>query len=49
VQLADLRNAWVMQPDGSYVHCTANSRAPKLARERTHVTLMRRTRQRKRR
>jgi len=49
VQLADLRNAWIMQADGSYVRCTANNRAPKVAREGTHVTLMKRTKQRKRR
>jgi polyphosphate kinase len=46
VQLADLRNAWQMQSDGSYVQCTATSRAPKIAREGTHVTLMKRTKQR---
>jgi polyphosphate kinase len=49
VQLADLRNAWLMQEDGSYVRCSATSRAPKVAREGTHVTLMKRTRQRLRR
>jgi polyphosphate kinase len=49
VQLADLRNAWIMQSDGSYVRCTANNRAPKVARDGTHVTLMKRTKQRKRR
>jgi polyphosphate kinase len=49
VQLADQRSAWVMQQDGSYVQCTPNSRAPKLAREGTHVTLMKRTKQRTRR
>ncbi|MDH5176925.1 MAG: polyphosphate kinase 1, partial [Gammaproteobacteria bacterium] len=46
VQLADLRNAWQMQSDGSYVQCSANSRAPKIAREGTHATLMKRTKQR---
>jgi polyphosphate kinase len=46
LQLADLRNAWVMQSDGSYVQCTSNSRSPKVARDGTHVTLMKRTRQR---
>ncbi len=46
VQLTDLRNAWIMQADGSYVQCRTNSRAPKIAREGTHVTLMKRTRQR---
>jgi polyphosphate kinase len=49
LQLADLRNAWIMQADGSYVQCTSNSRAPKIAREGTHVTLMKRTKQRSRR
>ena len=49
VQLADLRNAWIMQSDGSYVRCATNSRAPKVAREGTHVTLMKRTKQRVRR
>jgi polyphosphate kinase len=49
VQLADLRNAWLMLEDGSYVRCSATSRAPKVAREGTHVTLMKRTRQRLRR
>jgi polyphosphate kinase len=49
VQLADQRNAWVMQQDGSYLQCTSNSRMPKAAREGTHVTLMKRTRQRVRR
>jgi polyphosphate kinase len=49
VQLADLRNAWIMQSDGSYVRCTANNRAPKIARDGTHVTLMKRTKQRKHR
>jgi polyphosphate kinase len=49
LQLADLRNAWVMQADGSYVQCTTNSRAPKIVREGTHVTLMKRTKQRIRR
>jgi polyphosphate kinase len=46
LQLADLRNAWVMQADGSYVQCTSNSRAAKVARDGTHVTLMKRTKQR---
>ena len=49
VQLADLRNAWIMQADGSYVRCAANNRAPKVAREGTHVTMMKRTKQRNRR
>jgi len=49
VQLSDQRNAWDMQPDGSYGQCRAPSRATKVAREGTHVTLMKRTRQRIRR
>ncbi|MDH4312577.1 MAG: polyphosphate kinase 1, partial [Gammaproteobacteria bacterium] len=49
VQLADLRNAWIMQSDGGYAQCTTNNRAPKIAREGTHVTLMKRTKQRARR
>ncbi|HET7202713.1 MAG TPA: polyphosphate kinase 1 [Steroidobacteraceae bacterium] len=46
VQLADERNAWIMQPDGTYERCTASSRAPKVARDGSHVALMKRTRQR---
>jgi polyphosphate kinase len=49
VQLADERNAWLMQTDGTYQQCTATSRAPRVAREGSHVTLMKRTRQRSRR
>jgi polyphosphate kinase len=49
VQLADQRNAWQMQSDGTYVQCRPVSRAPRLAREGSHVTLMKRTRQRARR
>jgi polyphosphate kinase len=49
VQLADERNAWIMQPDGTYQQCTPSSRAPRMAREGTHATLMKRTRQRSRR
>jgi polyphosphate kinase len=48
MQLADERNAWVMQPDGTYEQCTASSRSPKVAREGSHVALMKRTRQRAR-
>jgi polyphosphate kinase len=49
VQLADERNAWTMQSDGTYVQSRPSSRAPRVAREGTHVTLMKRTRQRGRR
>jgi polyphosphate kinase len=49
VQLADQRNAWQMQPDGSYVQARPVSRATRVAREGSHVTLMKRTRQRARR
>ena len=48
VQLADERNAWQMQPDGTYTQLRPASRAPKLAREGTHVTLMKRARARAR-
>jgi polyphosphate kinase len=49
VQLADQRNAWQMQSDGSYVQARPLSRATRVAREGSHVTLMKRTRQRARR
>jgi polyphosphate kinase len=49
VELADERNAWLMQPDGTYLRARTTSRAPKISREGTHVTLMKRTRQRGRR
>ena len=49
VQLADERNAWIMQPDGTYLQCSASNRAPRMAREGSHATLMKRTRQRVRR
>jgi polyphosphate kinase len=49
VQLADERNAWFMQTDGTYAQAKAGARATKVAREGTHVTLMKRTRQRARR
>jgi polyphosphate kinase len=48
VQLADERNAWQMQADGTYVQLRPASRAPKVAREGTHVTLMKRARARAR-
>jgi polyphosphate kinase len=48
VQLQDERNAWVMQTDGSYVQCRATSRSSKVAKEGSHATLMKRTRQRAR-
>ncbi|HVN43178.1 MAG TPA: polyphosphate kinase 1 [Steroidobacteraceae bacterium] len=46
VQLADERNAWQMQPDGSYVQHRPARRATTVAREGSHVTLMKRTRAR---
>jgi polyphosphate kinase len=48
VQLADERNAWIMQPDGTYERCTASNRSPKVARDGSHAALMKRTRQRAR-
>jgi polyphosphate kinase len=49
VQLEDRRNAWEMQPDGSYVRLHAGEGASEVAREGSHVTLMKRTRARLRR
>jgi polyphosphate kinase len=49
VQLEDRRNAWQMQPDGSYVQLTAGKGDSKVAREGTHATHMKRTRARLRR
>jgi len=49
VQLEDRRNAWQMQPDGSYVQLHAGKGDSKVAREGTHVTHMKRTRGRFRR
>jgi polyphosphate kinase len=49
VQLEDRRNAWEMQPDGGYRRLEAGSDASEVAREGTHVTLMKRTRARLRR
>jgi polyphosphate kinase len=49
VQLEDRRNAWQMQPDGSYVQLRAGEGATEVAREGTHVTHMKRTRARLRR
>jgi polyphosphate kinase len=49
VQLEDRRNAWEMRPDGSYVRLEAADDASEVAREGTHVTLMKRTRTRLRR
>jgi polyphosphate kinase len=48
VQLADERNAWVMHSDGTYHQCSSSNRAPRMAREGSHATLMKRTRQRAR-
>jgi polyphosphate kinase len=49
VQLEDRRNAWQMQPDGTYVQLQAGEEASEVAREGTHVTHMKRTRARLRR
>ena len=49
VQLEDRRNAWQMQPDGSYVQLRAEESDSEVAREGTHVTHMKRTRARLRR
>jgi polyphosphate kinase len=49
VQLEDRRNAWEMQPDGGYRRLEAGPDASEVAREGTHVTLMKRTRTRLRR
>jgi polyphosphate kinase len=49
VQLEDRRNAWEMQPDGSYLRLEAGEGASEVAREGSHVTLMKRTRARLRR
>jgi polyphosphate kinase len=49
VQLEDQRNAWEMQPDGSYLRLQAGEGASEVAREGSHVTLMKRTRARLRR
>lgn len=48
VQLADERNAWQMQSDGSYVRLAPTKRSSKVARDGSHVTLMKRTRLRAR-
>ncbi len=49
VQLEDRRNAWQMQPDGSYLQLHAAEDASEVAREGTHATHMKRTRARLRR
>jgi len=49
VQLEDRRNAWQMQPDGSYVQLRAGEGDSEVAREGTHATHMKRTRARLRR
>jgi polyphosphate kinase len=46
IQLEDRRNAWEMQPDGAYVRPSLEEDATEVAREGTHVTLMKRTRSR---
>ena len=49
VQLEDKRNAWQMQPDGSYLQLHADAGDSEVARDGTHVTHMKRTRARLRR
>jgi len=49
VQLEDKRNAWRMQPDGTYVKLQPNPDDSEVARDGTHVTHMKRTRARLRR
>jgi len=49
VQLEDRRNAWQMQPDGSYLQLHAGEGDSEVARDGTHVTHMKRTRARLRR
>ena len=49
VQLEDRRNAWQMQPDGTYQRLEAADGASEVAREGTHATHMKRTRARLRR
>jgi len=49
VQLEDRRNAWQMQPDGTYQRLEAGEGASEVAREGTHATHMKRTRARLRR
>jgi polyphosphate kinase len=49
VQLEDRRNAWQMQPDGTYVQLRAGEGDSEVAREGTHATHMKRTRARLRR
>jgi polyphosphate kinase len=46
VQLEDERNAWRMQPDGTYVRLQAGEGAAEAARDGSHLTLMKRTRAR---
>lgn len=49
VQLEDRRNAWQMQPDGTYVQLLADAGASDVARDGTHATHMKRARARLRR
>jgi polyphosphate kinase len=48
VELSDERNAWQMQSDGTYAQLRPTSRAPRVSRDGTHVTLMKRARARAR-
>ncbi|MCM2310741.1 MAG: polyphosphate kinase 1 [Steroidobacteraceae bacterium] len=49
VQLEDRRNAWQMQPDGTYVQLQPGADDSDVARDGTHVTHMKRARARLRR
>lgn len=49
VQLEDKRNAWQMQPDGTYVRLQPGEADSDVARDGTHVTHMKRARARLRR
>jgi polyphosphate kinase len=46
IELEDRRNAWQMQPDGSYLQLDAGDGDSEVARDGTHVTHMKRTRAR---
>jgi polyphosphate kinase len=46
IELTDSRQAWQMQPDGSYVQLHPDAASSEAARAGAHATLMRRTRER---
>jgi polyphosphate kinase len=46
IELTDSRQAWQMQPDGSYVQLQPDAASSEAARAGAHATLMRRTRER---